>query len=79
MDGGSGGVDVGARRLRENQDSLKSKVKRTLGDSALVWSDSRVPCLTSLRVLSGYLQNLDHTTQEAILRTPPPQTALEGC
>ncbi len=73
-----GDPDTAERVFRENQDSLKSKVKRTLGGAALAWSDSRAPCLTSLRVLRGYLQNLDHISKESVLQPPPPQTALEG-
>ncbi len=64
--------------LRENQDSMKAKVTRALGGAALAWSDARAPCLANLRALNGHLQDLDHTAREAILRPPPPQTALEG-
>ena len=35
-------------------------------------------CLTYLQVLAGHLHDVDPTAREAILRLPPPQTALEG-
>ncbi len=64
--------------LRVNQDGLKERVMRALGGTTVVWSDSRSPCLTSLRPIEGLLQSMDHTAREVILRPPPPQTALEG-
>jgi hypothetical protein len=73
-----GDPERAAEVLRENQDNMKVKVTRALGGAALAWSDARAPCLANLRPLNGHLQDLDHTAREAILRPPPPQTALEG-
>lgn len=73
-----GDPERAAEVLRENQDSMKAKVTRALGGAALAWSDARAPCLANLRALHRHLQDLDHTAREAILRPPPPQTALEG-
>ena len=64
--------------LRENQERLKARVTRALGGAALAWSDARAPCLATLRPLTGYLDDVENTVREAILRPPQPKTVLEG-
>ena len=63
-----GDPERAAEVLQGNHDSMKAMVTRALGGATLAWSDARAPCLANLRTLNGYLQDLDHTAQEAISR-----------